>query len=233
MRRMALVAADIERLPGIAGEERSRPPAPAGVALHRRGFAGVQPEQAGRQVGLAGDDQAALATGQPGFDARDGLGREMTGVGNEQRPATREPRRVEPGFLDQVMLEIAARQQHARGVGREVGVFAFDPGARQAPGIGEGVGLAACLGFGGVGVAAATAEQHDDVVSVVIGHGGDCARRLPAEANGNGRDLPGRSANGGLAVLLTGPQSRRGGSAARARRRRSAPAGPARRGRSR
>src|ERR1044072_3546863 len=72
------------------------------------------------------------------------------------------------------MLEIAARQQQARGGGREIGVLALDPGARQPPGVGEGVGLAALGGFGRVGVAAARAEQNDDVVSVVIGHARLC-----------------------------------------------------------
>src|ERR1044072_5590086 len=72
------------------------------------------------------------------------------------------------------MLEIAARQQQARSVGREIGVLALDPGARQPPGVGEGVGLAALGGFGRVGVAAARAEQNYDVVSVVIGHARLC-----------------------------------------------------------
>src|SRR5215217_1517531 len=91
------------------------------------------------------------------------------------------------------MLEIAARQQQARGVGREIGVLAFDPGARQAPGVGEGVGLAARLGFGGIGVAAATAEQNDDVMSVVIGHGATvpvCSRTAQMETAGTCPAVP-------------------------------------------
>ena len=192
MHRIALVAADIEIFPGVAGEGRTGQPAPAGIALHRLLRAGFQPEQAGRQVGLAAHDQASPAAGEPALDAGHGLGGEVRGVGHEQRPAAVEPPLVELGLLDQMVLEIATSQQQARGVGREIGIFAFDPGARQAPGIGEGVGLATRAGFGGIGVAAAAAEQHDDVVEGLIGHGGDCARVVPADANGNGRGLPGR-----------------------------------------
>ena len=81
--------------------------------------------------------------------------RQVAGVGDEQRAIAGEPlRRVELGFLDDVVLEVAARQQQARRVGRQVGVLALEPGARTPPGVGEGVGLAASRRLGGIGIAA-------------------------------------------------------------------------------
>ena len=186
---MALVAADIEAFPGVAGERRSGPPAPAGIALHRLRRAGGEPEQARRKVGLAGHDQPAVGAAQPALDALDGLRREMAGIGHEEKAAALEPGLVEVGFLDQVVLEVAAGEQQAGRVRREIGVSALHPGARQAPGIGEGVGLAAARGLCGIGVATGAAEQQDDVMTGLVGHGAYLPR---AAAKGNGRVLPGR-----------------------------------------
>jgi len=55
------------------------------------------------------------------------------GIRDEQGATSGETLVAEGGFLDAVVLEVAARQEDARRVGREVGVFALEPGAADVP----------------------------------------------------------------------------------------------------
>jgi hypothetical protein len=88
----------------------------------------------------------------------------VAGVRHEERAVTGEPVVTEVGLLDDVVLEVAASQQEARGIGRQVGVFPLEPGARATPGIGERVGLAARGRLRGICIAAPAAPQHRDVM---------------------------------------------------------------------
>ena len=163
--RVAGVAAHVERLPGRATERRVRTPAPAGIAGDRQRRARGEPEQARREVRLAGDDQPALRAAEPALEALDGAGGQMRGVGHQQRAVRTEPLVGEVGLLHDVVLEVAAGEQDARGRGREIGVFTLEPGAGSPPRVGERVGLAASRGLGRVGVAARSTEQDGDVVT--------------------------------------------------------------------
>jgi hypothetical protein len=165
LRRVAGVAAHVEALPGRVPERRFRAPAPAGIAGERRGRAGGEPEQTRREVRPAGDDQAALRAAEPALEALERPGGQVPRVRNEHRAIPGEPIVGEIGLLDDVVLEVAASEQAARGRGREIGVFALEPGARTRPRVAERVGLAARGRLGRVGGAAAPAEQDRDVVT--------------------------------------------------------------------
>jgi len=180
LHRMPGVAAHVERLPRGARERRARPPAPAGVAGDReRGGAG-EAQEGGREVGPAGHHEAAVARAEPGLDVRDGPLAEVLGVGHEQRADAGEALLGEVGFLHDVVLEIAAGQQHGGAGGGQVGVLALEPGAGTAPRVGEAVGLAAGHGLGRVGVAARPAPQHRDVVPPGTDHAGQSSERTRA-----------------------------------------------------
>ena len=189
LHRMALVAADVERLPRVAGERRAGQPAPAGVA--RAPACGVQdlrPSSRGGRlvlpVTIRRRSAAAPASARCARWCRLPDDRRWRRAGRGNR-SSRSSSRSASSTTSCLRLQRASSR--LRGVGREIGVLALEPGARQAPGIGERVGLAARGGLGGVGVAAALAEQHDDVMAILVGHGGNCARVVPADANGNGR----------------------------------------------
>ena len=165
LRRVPRIAAHVELLPRVTGEGRVRPPAPARVAGHRRRRGRHEAEQTGREIGLPRDDEMATGAGQPALDAPDGLAREVRGVRNEQGTAVGEPRVGEVRFLDNVVLEIASGQEHARPARREIGMVALEPGARPSPRVGERIRLAAGRRLRRVRIPASPAEQHGDVMS--------------------------------------------------------------------
>src|SRR4029077_6315305 len=113
----------------------------------------------------------------PGLDAHDGPLAEVLGVGHEQRTDAGEPLLGEVGFLHDVVLEIAAGQQHGGAGGGQVGVLALEPGAGTAPRVGEAVDLAARYGPGRGGVAAPPAPHPPDVVPPGTDHAGQSSER--------------------------------------------------------
>ena len=180
LRLVAGVAAHVERLPRRARERRSGPPAPAGVAGHRARRDAGEPEERGREIGLAGDHETSIARAKPRLDARDGPVGQMPRVGHEQHAHGAEPLLGEIGLLHEIVLEVAAGEQHGGAGGGQVGVLALEPGAGTPPRVGEPVGLAPRHGQGRVGVAARPAPQHRDVVPPGTDHAGQSSGRTRA-----------------------------------------------------
>ena len=164
LHRMAAVAADVHRLPGVVGEWRAFQPAPAGVAGNVARLGRAQAEQGRRQVGAAGDDQAVSGVAHPGLDARDGGGLEVTGVRDEERGVRIQHRSAELGLVHDVVLQVAACQEQVRARRRQIGVLALEPGALLAVGALEGVGLFALRCLLRVCKAAGLTEKHGHVV---------------------------------------------------------------------
>ncbi len=171
LRGVARVAAHVERLPRRPRERRAREPAPSGVAGDRPRRGPGQPEDGRGQVGPAGDDQPPAAGREPALDARDRVGAEVGRVGDQQRAQAGQHLVAEIGFLDEIVLEVAAPQQHGGTRRAQVGVLALEPGARAIPRVGEAIGVAAGDRVGRVGVAAPPAPQRRDVVPPGTDHG--------------------------------------------------------------
>ena len=162
MGQVAGMAAHVDALPRRVGERRAGQPAPARVAGDRRRRVAGEPEPMRGDVRLARDDQAAIGPAQPALEARVALARQVRRVRNEDGAIPGEPLVGEVGLLHDVVLEVAAGEQDARGVGREIREFTLEPGAWAPPGVGERIGLPASGGLGSVGIATSPAEQHRD-----------------------------------------------------------------------